>query len=983
MPVRNRVELKGYIRFQLSQLSARNAEHEFENLAFELARLRVVPNLLPATGPVQAGGDQGRDFESYRVHLAQSSLATSAFVTAASDGLVVGACTLDKRIVQKVKKDLRTIFSSGEKPVHVAYFCEPDVPVAKRHALQAHCKEQHGALLELFDGQAVSDLLADRDTFWIAEQFLSIPADAWPDEPVDAHYVTLRDRWIVEETIPRNYSDFLDVKQGLRTARLEEETKADLSSWIKIMALFLDGRSPDRLAQKARYEIAVAELRGHGSLDPALPMITEFFNELTFERAPAELLDASVLAVYAWGARAHGVTSIAKDIIDGWVRRVESTLVSAIASVNRRGDRCMLLEARALLGSAPVDVEQGSKDHQSRFFKNWQEVVLEVKDNPLYPVSHIADVLEQVAPIFGQHPGYRPIVDDVDALIAARSGAGAVADRARKRAIAHLDAEQYVSAIDELQRTKVGWLTGEALEGSILSMLVISQSFEALHLHYAARYYAAGALFLALHQENENLKRRLGQAAIRLADTFYAAGEGITFLYSVGDALMAHEAVANDPDDWTKHSAVQRTVTHAVILRAVARRLAPDLVSQIDRAIETWPLPIEERKSIFSLSERAPWSIMPINEIEEKIVNEFGHNPFSDVGRSRSIVWSALGVTWTIRSNADRDAWFAAQEVATTLQIAQVEFADTDLLVVPSHASIEIALDDVSAPKIDQLPDNGSLTWKVVMPREYPEGADTGDLALQIATVAITVLGQATALSFERFSELCDQRFERGLADRLFSVRPARELMKFSFPSGIDVAILWSLVRPSIGGDIAPIEVGELGWRTGIGPGYTKEKADKYLRNRYEITLRALRVSLPRIMRDNRCRNLIGRMKGDGLLDWQILSILASIVCQCQVEERSLGVSPQMLAKEMRERLYREERDDDPQFDLNRLTEELVKVQQQILSAASFATWDLECHRQTPDFAAMKRLLDERYGHSVDDLPHPDPFEGITIPVAA
>jgi hypothetical protein len=756
-----------------------------------------------------------------------------------------------------------------------------------------------------------------------------------------------------------------------------------LAKWIKIMALFLDGRSPDRLAQKVRYEIAVAELRGHGSLDPALPLINEFFNELTFEDTPAELLDGSVLAVYAWGARAHGATSIAEDIIEGWVRLVERILDSAIASVYRRGDRCMLLEARAMLGSAPIDVELGSEEHQSRFFANWQDVVSEVKENPFYPVSHIADVLERIAPVLGQHPSYRPIVDEVDTLIAARSGAGAVADRARKRAIAQLDAEQYVSAIDELQRTKVGWLTGEALEGSILSMLVISQAFEALHLHYAARYYAAGALFLALHQEDENLKRRLGQAAFRLADTFYAAGEGITFLYSIGEALVAHEAVANDPNDWIKHSAVQRSMTHAVILRAVAGRVAPNLLSQIDRAIETWPLAIKERESLISLSERAPWSTMPIDEIEEKIVKEFGVNPLNDVGSSRSIVWSALGVTWTIRSSANRETWFAAQEVAATLQIAQVEFADADLLVVPSQACIEIVLDDVSEPQIDQLPDNGNLIWKIVMPREYPEGADTKDLAFQIATVAITVLGQATALTFKRFSEFCDQRFERGLTHRLFSVRPARELMRFVFPSGLDFASLSSLVRPSFGRDIAPIEVGELRWRTGLGPGYTKEKANKYLRNRYELSSQALRLSLPRIMRDDRCKKLIARMKDDGLLDWQILSIIANIVCRYQVEERSPGMPPQMLGKEMRERLYREERDDDPQFDLNHLTDELVKMQQQILSAAAFNTWDLESHRQTPDFTAMKRLLDERYRHSIDDLPHADPFEGLTNPPVA
>ena len=64
----------------------------FERLAFELARLRVASNLLPATGPVQAGGDQGRDFESYRFYLDRSSLKGRAFRCADFKvALVVGA----------------------------------------------------------------------------------------------------------------------------------------------------------------------------------------------------------------------------------------------------------------------------------------------------------------------------------------------------------------------------------------------------------------------------------------------------------------------------------------------------------------------------------------------------------------------------------------------------------------------------------------------------------------------------------------------------------------------------------------------------------------------------------------------------------------------------------------------------------------------------------------------------------------------------
>jgi hypothetical protein len=314
----NRVQLKSYIRFQLSQLSARNAAHEFENLVYELARLRVASNLRPATGPVQAGGDQGRDFEGFRTYLAKSSLATSAFVGRAHGGLIAGACTLEQAIAHKVKNDLEAIFGSGTRPTHVAYFCERDLPVGSRHTLEAFCRDTYGAALDIFDGQAIADLLADRDTFWIAEQYLSLPTDAWPKEPVDQHYESLRARWVAQTRQPLNYSDFLELKQGLRTATFEDEARPDLPAWLKIMGSFVDGSSGERLSQKARYEVAVAELRGRGSLNPALSEVQTFFTSLSPDSSPAELLDPSVLCVYARGAEAHRHTSAPVETIAEW-----------------------------------------------------------------------------------------------------------------------------------------------------------------------------------------------------------------------------------------------------------------------------------------------------------------------------------------------------------------------------------------------------------------------------------------------------------------------------------------------------------------------------------------------------------------------------------------------------------------------------------------------------------------------------------------
>ena len=160
-----------------------------------------------------------------------------------------------------------------------------DVSVASRHKLKKHCTEQYQATLDIFDGQGIADMLADRDTAWIAEQYLEIPADAWPVSLVNDKYNPLaRDRWLTNNTTPHNYADFLTIKQGSRPATFHGEAKPDISQWIKAMRHFLNDSAPDRLKQRARYEIAVAELRGKGSLDPALLLVADFFDQLSANR---------------------------------------------------------------------------------------------------------------------------------------------------------------------------------------------------------------------------------------------------------------------------------------------------------------------------------------------------------------------------------------------------------------------------------------------------------------------------------------------------------------------------------------------------------------------------------------------------------------------------------------------------------------------------------------------------------------------------
>ena len=87
------------------------------------------------------------------------------------------------------------------------------------------------------------------------------------------------------------HGDLAQVRPGLRHATRDNEVKADLPEWLGFMAQFLDPAAGvgDEVAMRARYEIAVAHVRGLESLTAVETPIRDFVRH----RLGAELRSSS------------------------------------------------------------------------------------------------------------------------------------------------------------------------------------------------------------------------------------------------------------------------------------------------------------------------------------------------------------------------------------------------------------------------------------------------------------------------------------------------------------------------------------------------------------------------------------------------------------------------------------------------------------------------------------------------------------------
>lgn len=983
MPMKNIVELINYIRFQLSQLRSQNKHHEFEHLSRHFARLRICENIIPATGPVSAGGDQGRDFETYRTYLSSTPIATSTFLGFAREKNLVFACSLEQNIVPKIKADISKICAGPQKIDEIFYFCEADVPVAKRHNLQGWARDNFNAELEIFDGQALSELLTDLDVFWIAEKYLEIHSELYPrSESQGSTYEKFKQHWLIQNETPHSYSDFFQVKYGLRHATFRKEAKPDLLNWIKKMEAYLDHPIHSVLRRRATYEICVASLRGLNNLTEKRSLVEDYFSQIDSLENLSDIFDATVLLSYCSSAFTYRHFDIEVEKLFEWSQLLIIKIESGLAGEIGPGTRCQLLQIR---GYASILQFRHGTTPQIAFdesFEWWSRLLTEVDKAPLFPLEDFADFLTNITQFLGDDERFIELTQKTDRLLEERSSGYIAADKCRDRAMAYFNNHNYLLAIKQLHNAKIKWFSAETIRGSLLSMLILSECYQRLGLIYPAKYYASCAAFLAIHHDDDKIKYLIPRALFMLASSCYKGGEWLTFAHLITSALSAHHMFDENPLDLDNDEALTIVFVHAAIIRTITRRFDESLYRAFNKIFSNWLIDDPLREAIESLSEghSGNWGKLSVTDIWGSAQSQLSARPFSDVGKPRVISWKALGINWKVVFDNEYLTTCISEEFVSTLQIILADLANRDLILLPtkiiiySHVINELVVD------IGELPDNKISTWRVGFPITWIRNKDFLE-SLQGDTLALafTILERCSVLKHGNIISELEKTFSEGLSNKTFTVRPYSELYAvflseehFNSPNRGSLTPLFAHM------EFEPLESDQLKWLDKDGPGYSEERAKEFIVNRYKNAFNPVRLTLPRLLKNERFRRVITQLRNKGYLDWEILLLISNICLNYRVNQLIPTGAPLDEQKEIGQSLmFREETESDMDVPASVFTQENIAIQEKFQFATIAKTWGLELHQKTPDFNAIEKLLDVRYHNSEMDVEHEDIFPGI------
>jgi hypothetical protein len=973
-PGSNAAQAAQYVRFALSQLAGRNGHHEFEQLCFQLARRRIYSNVIPATGPVSAGGDQGADFETYRVGEVMPVGRRSSFFARVSREKVLFACSLEKNVQKKIKEDLKAAAEFSGNVERLVFFSSGDVAVGRRHKLQELGRLTYQISLEVFDARAISELLVDPELFWIAQQYLSIPSDFVMAVPKAGQ------KWY-EEVVSvavdggrAAESDFYRLKNAVRFATHDPVYRSDLPGLLTKLHGFRKHPSV-AIQRRALYEEFVASLRGLEDVRGIEEDLQAYISGIALSDDPSELEDGAVLVSYSIGAKARGLLNTEIRAVAGWRRLLLARVVELLAGPGiGPGRKCSLLSTQGflLLFDWVEDSVAGREalPDARKAVAVWRKMIKEVHSAPLFPLERFGRLLSQLAGGAAGGKEFLRLVGETDKLLAARFGKHKLAEQAFERAQSYYEAGKTLEAIDEFHKARIGSFTEERAGDSVQFCVFLTKLYSEVGLHFAAKWYGLGAAFAALKVEDDALRAQAYRGLSEAASSDHASGASMEFFLTARAFLFVAEEYSMAGSERTRQFEWARIDFYSLVLTRAASyldeplyRYLKDTVLKAFGADEIYDATAARLDELFRAT--------GFSGIVEKATREGILPPFSDAGARRRTGWEQLGIHWFVEWDNEYHSAQAAESFCATLQILLEDLRNTELSLLPTDVFLSIELHD-GGLEIKDDSDNKKISLKVRLPKTSAAKMGMPERAAIVQGVAASALKMVSAMPHQRFLEEYGRRVKAGLLDKLFPYAAYDRLFRefyserdftehYSHSRGVVVTLPAVAAKTNAG----------LSSPGGLHPAYSKSTSERLLRRRYERLPGQVKITLPRLAEDRAFLDVLRELRQRGWKDWHILQAMASLRLNFTINATvPRGSDAREFQKASQIFLGRDEEVSDPappaeMFTVEELKRALVMTQLSTLKGLGF-----ECAQRTPNFEGLDRLL-QRFNYWSDDVAHP------------
>ena len=1005
-------ELAKYIQFQLDRLGERNAHHEFEHLCRRVAAARIASNLLPATGPVSGGGDQGSDFDTHPSELSRELGPGHAgsWLALSSQKRLAFVCTIQRKNLRpKIEADVATILEHGDPPDRIHAFVAGAIGKGQRAKCIRNIREQHRVELVVHDAVYLAETLAMPDLFWVAQRYLDVPDALQPPElPSDYEspdwYLADRERWRLTEP-SGTVGELLDLTDGLRRATYYEHARSDTGFWLGLMRSLAETSVSRSVRQGARYEVAVAVLRGQGTLFPVDHLVRQFFADVRQSDSPDALKRASTLLQYVRNAAAYGQTDIARREVHAWSESLHALLGERIETEDGPNRLAELLATNGFLylqldfdqiddSATPRDMpfvgeRLGSEEivalardsdmdpdllvDVDRGVAHWLRLARMLDQAPLFDVDELAILISTVTPALVDHESWPELTDRVERALARQAGQAVVAARCRDRAMLLRQRGRHREAIAELHRAKVDWWSGSTLRGALMALLIAADSYRELGLNHAAAQFALAVAFIADSRSDSDHRDLVAPALAMVAGLEYRWGAWLGATELVEATLVAAHHYHPEGVDLEEQFA-HETLIVGGFLEAGAPVLLGDeagaaLVDALERVAVTDLLGGDPRTAVQesgTFADTRAWDIAGEGSLTGP--------PFQDLSHEYILQFVACGVHFVIRADAPNDSTCrrACERFAAAAQVLLLELADDDLCLLHSRLEATIAV-GAEASDLDERwrPSAHGREWRFTLSASV---SDLDRVSQELLKALSLLILDASLLPSSAYMRAVESAFERGLTHKLLFGRAYDELRQAFTHSDLQASV--SEARRDSRTAPWPLPDGpRLLGREGPGPTFTEIRSQDLVQGRYH----KMTERIPRQIRSLRFhpgfRQVVAELRRRGWRDHHVLLAVYNITLNFRMGVAGLDPLDPNDAARARRMQEEPETASTPLAPSRRFTVANMDEARRMALPATLKIWDLVLHAPTPDLDAIEALLAERYEYWDADADHAPIFD--------
>lgn len=972
----NKVELIRQIRFGIEQLKSENATSDFEHICRFFSRNRIIKNVIPASGPVQAGGDQGRDFETFHSYLGRQSIVNECSLSY-SESTIVFACSLEKKPLKKggkIENDIEIILQPKLSIERIYFFSGEDIPVGLRHKKQSEVKDKYQVELEIIDANGLAEHLSDPDLFWIANQYLKIPNDFYPRRTDENWYQKLYKEYENRE-IQLSYEEFTDIKSALRHIYKDKELKVDINFWIEKLDLFILEDCSRDLKRKAIYEKFVTKLMGQNDISNLENIVRDYFKDLNDFANPASLEDAQVLLSFMTSSKKIIGNGFTIDELKEYANTICSLVSTELNSTDSPSKKCSFIEIQATI--ILHEFENMIEDYDGylkAYIAKLEEMLPYIESAHFYPLERLTTRLLDNIKLtleLGENPKRIEVFSEkIDAFLASRYGEYKAGEKIRDRAQEYLKAGKTTVAISLLHQLKVKWFAKETLRGTVLTSLLLSDCYSRLNMEFAGKYYSMVAAHLCLVYKNENqVYDLLPQALIDTCNSCYHTGSWMNYLDLVDLTLNSYHFIKKDFDIYGD-TGTSTLIFYPAIIKLMAEKFNLSIINYIDNKFSKLGYIDTEIKELYDKIKEENNPMFEKAKASEILSDQIVGTPFNDIGKYREIIFKAFGTKWSIRFPNDYITNSIAEQFVAMVQIFLVELVDQELYLLKSNVIVELKKSTTDLPRFEPKPSNTETIWHAEIPFYSGSQIDVIDKFETFYSALVgAILRNISLLPDEKFKEVLIGKFNEGLFNKI----TFGNSYNYHFRYFIDESVFKESKRDlfenyNIAFDYNISDNKELPWNNTSAPAYSKTESLKYIKNRLNFKA-PLELSITKWKENEVFMTTVFELRKTWC-DWHIYLALVNLVINYKLSQ--IGIRLTQVNRHNFPKIFFE-------YSQKKETEWPIEIPMEIIDKTSLEkymrssgvlsvlpSFGLQNFSETPNFDAILDLLSVRFNFLKD-----------------